>query len=119
MLSRVIRSAPRLYKRNLPFITPLLYSTNNNNNKMEEVDPLAAKVEALSIQPPQPEVEQKGEPKQEGKKEKKAKAEKPKAEKKEEGEEKDEVGPKLFSQVDLRVSEIVECWKVTPPNLAP
>lgn len=50
--------------------------------------------------------------KTEGKKEKKPKAEKPKAEKKEEAEDKDEVGPKLFSQVDIRVSEIVECWKV-------
>ena len=50
--------------------------------------------------------------KTEGKKEKKPKAEKPKAEKKEEAEDKDEVGPKLFSQIDIRVSEIVECWKV-------
>lgn len=57
------------------------------------------------------------------KKEKKGKAEKPKQEgKKEEGEDKDkdEVGPRLFSQMDLRVSEIVECWKVRIcPTVAP
>ena len=54
------------------------------------------------------------ESKEEGKpkKEKKKKEDKPKAEKKEQPAEDKEVGPKMFSMIDLRVSELVECWKV-------
>lgn len=66
---------------------------------------------------PEAKVEENAEAKAEGKKEKKKKekAEKgEKGEKKEEkpAEDKNEVGPKLFSQIDIRVADIVECWKV-------
>ena len=50
MFVRVVRGIFKTYKRNtLLFYSPF-YSTNKYNNKMEETNQLAAKVETLNIQ---------------------------------------------------------------------
>lgn len=79
---------------------------------------LRSKVSFNHNSEPEVKVEAKTEEKVEGnagaKKEKKKKEKAEKVEKKEEKpeEDKNEVGPKLFSQIDIRVADIVECWKV-------
>lgn len=95
---------------------PTIWFASTGNNKMEDTEQLTAKVEQVTIteQPAEQKVEtteQKGEVKAQGKKQKKPKAEKPKQEKKEQAPVEDD-GPRLFAQVDIRVGEIVECWKV-------
>jgi len=108
------------YKRNSNSnIFPPFYTYSTNQNKPTTMDPVSdlnKKVEEVKIEEAAPKAEEKQPEAQpapkEGQKEKKEKKEKPKKE--EPAIDKSVVDPKLFSAIDIRIAEIVECWKVIP-----